>query len=591
VSFAQPAALLGLLLVPVIVALYLWRVLHERHVVSSTWLWTEAMAQFSHKPHRRLPLREPLLLLQIMAVLVLTLVVAGPRVAHAAGTHQIVVLDDSVAMAATDVTPSRFDQARQQVETMIRQLGPDDSLSLVVAGPHARLAGEIPGNIDLAAALQHLGPPGGNADIAGASALAQGIAAESGRGAPRVTFLAAPDTPPLQTGSLPVFIDRIGRAPLNDQSIGSLTVRCQSGAKACEAFARVRNYASVARANTLEVSVDGQPLGREALDIPAGGSLDLTFAIPNGSQTVKATLLAKDALASDNTAWAIVPAPVPLQALLVADNPGQLLTALRAIPGLELKLVSTAAFNYEDVGAYDFLVLDNFSPDGFPSIPLIVVNPPPSTVTIPVLGSNVFLPADTVDSSDPLVQGLDLSDLSTVGEKIATPSWAHVAVGGSNGPLLLDGTFGGARMVVLPFDVGHSAFAGNLAFPLLVQQMVNWLMPAPLAEVSAGASVWLPSDVQAVRDPSGAIETGPMIGASQLGVYAVAAGNGGRRPGDPLFAVTTAAPGDTQPVPASTQSWMPAIDLGTVQHGLWPLAIIGALLALSGEWWFYAKQT
>ena len=148
-SFTQPYALLGLLLLPVLVSLYMWRARHRRHFVSSTWLWGEAVANLSHSPRRSLPLREPLLLFQLLAVLLLTFLFAGPRLAEPAHVHQIVVLDGSVAMTATDVAPTRFALARRRVEQMVQSLGSADSISVVLAGPHARLVGEIPGNVDL----------------------------------------------------------------------------------------------------------------------------------------------------------------------------------------------------------------------------------------------------------------------------------------------------------------------------------------------------------------------------------------------------------------------------------------------------------
>jgi hypothetical protein len=271
--------------------------------------------------------------------------------------------------------------------------------------------------------------------------------------------------------------------------------------------------------------------------------------------------------------------------------PGQLLTALRSVPGLAVKVAPSANIPYAQIPSFDLLVLDRVFPDGLPPIPLLVVNPPTSTSMLTVRSTGTFLPAENVAAGDPLVQGLDLYGMSASGEAIATPSWAQVIVGGRNGPLLIDGTWNGARAAVLPFDVGHSAFAQDLAFPLLVTRLVQWLEPAPALAVDTGASIWLPSDVQSVQSPSGAIEAGPMVQADQPGVYIVASGNGGRRPGDALFVAQSSAPGEATSSPDGGQWWVPPIDLGIVYHDLWPVAIVVVLLALAGEWWVYAKKT
>ena len=280
-SFTQPYALLGLLLVPVLISLYMWRARHRRHYVSGTWLWSEALANFSHTPSHRLPLREPLLIFQLLAALLLTVLFAGPRLAEPAHVHQIVILDGSVAMSATDVAPTRFAVARQRVEEMIGRLGATDSMSVILAGPQARLVSEIPGNMDLAAAVDRLSVSQGPADLAGATALARGLTAE--KGSPHITYIAARETPALAAGGIPVTTERIGGAVLDDQSIGTFSVRCGPNDVACQAFARVRNYAHSARQDDLAVWADGRSLGRQTLSIPAYGSLDLTFSLPAGA--------------------------------------------------------------------------------------------------------------------------------------------------------------------------------------------------------------------------------------------------------------------------------------------------------------------
>jgi len=143
-SFAHPDALLGLLLVPLLLIFYMWRAQHQRRVVSSTWLWQEALARFTHHPTRRLPLREPLLLLQILATLVLTALLAGPALVRPARVHRIVVLDGSAAMAATDVGPSRYVAAIRRARALLDGRGDDQTISLIAYAADERHPGRRP---------------------------------------------------------------------------------------------------------------------------------------------------------------------------------------------------------------------------------------------------------------------------------------------------------------------------------------------------------------------------------------------------------------------------------------------------------------
>ncbi len=589
-SFSQPAALFGLILLPVIILFYMWRAQHSRQVVSSTWLWAEAVARFSHKPTRQLPIRDPLMLLQLLAALLLTLYLSGPRLGHTSPIHRIVVLDDSIAMAANDVSPSRLKHAEQQLQSLIDGLGNDDHLSLILAGPRARLLGQTPGNADLPALLSALPQPSGAADLAGAAALARGLAGTPDLGAPKVTFIAADETPALPAGGLPVTTVRVGHT-IDDQSIAGLAVACPPKGNQCQAFARVRNSAAAARTDTLTAWADGQSLGGQALNLPAHGSLELSFVIPQGAEVVKTTLSRTDAVPADNTAVALSPNPPALQALLVSDTPGPLLRALRDVPGLSVRVVGMAAYQDTDALGPSLVIMDSLAPPNLPNTSLLMVNPPADSGLVNVRNGSQFLTMGLPDPTDPLVDGLDLDGLAGKGEAVDAPDWATVDAGAPSTPLILHGIQGGNRTVILPFEPSASGFAQDVAFPLLIERLVRWLVPAPATTVAAGTALWLPPNVQSVRSPSGALMTGPLINPQDPGLYVVAGADESVQAGTPLFAVSPAAPGDTAPTAVLAPAWTPLAGVIGLPRSFWTWALLAALIALGGEWVYYARKT
>jgi Ca-activated chloride channel family protein len=590
-SLSQPLALFGLLLIPLLIVLHLWRAQHRRQVVSSTWLWAEALAHISQQPTRRLPLRDPLLLLQLLTALALTALLVGPTLARPTHVHEIVVLDASIGMTATDVAPPRFAQARARLLAMLDHLGSGDSLSLVLAGSPAHLVGTTQENSDLAARVRDLQPTSGPADLAGAASLARGLAATPGLGIPTVTFLAAAETPVLPLGSLPVQTVRYGTASLDDQSVRQLQVRCQPVGQSCEAFARLGNGAAVPRSDTFAVWEDNQLLGRQAVTLPARGSLDLTFAVAPGGRVLRLALQRPDAVPADNIASALLPSPPKLQVLLVSNAPGPLLQALQAIPGLAVHVIDLDQYQDQMTIGMDLVVMNGIMPNDNITAPLLLVDPSPNNLLFNVHTTSVFLPVQYVDAQDPLAQDLDLYSMAGSGERIDTPAWAHVVVGGSAGPLLAYGVQDGERTAILPLDLDQAPFTQDVAFPLLIDRLVRWLTPAPPLLVAPGTALWLPPNVQAVQDSSGAILNGPLVQATEPGVYRVAAGLGGRAVGDPLFAVLAAAPGDASPATSTVLPWAPPVTMGSFAQLLWPLALLIVLFLLCGEWWFYARHT
>ncbi|HXT37000.1 MAG TPA: hypothetical protein VN837_15600, partial [Chloroflexota bacterium] len=145
--------------------------------------------------------------------------------------------------------------------------------------------------------------------------------------------------------------------------------------------------------------------------------------------------------------------------------------------------------------------------------------------------------------------------------------------------------------VILPWEPGTSAFSHDVSFPLLIERLVRWLTPAPAAAIPAGTALWLPADVQSVRSPTGAILTGPLIEPQAAGLYQVVDATGSAAPGAPLFTVPPASPGEVSSTSVETPAWAPLAIATGLPRTLWPWALLAALIALSGEWVYYARKT
>src|SRR5438046_2311931 len=133
-GFVAPAALLvGAALLAAVLATYLLRPRRPLRRVSSTFLWLAALNDLqAARPWRRVP-PSVLLLLQLLAVGAIGIALARPYVltTDASGPYSIVLLDASASMQATDVTPSRFDAAKQRARQLIDGLENGQQLGLI----------------------------------------------------------------------------------------------------------------------------------------------------------------------------------------------------------------------------------------------------------------------------------------------------------------------------------------------------------------------------------------------------------------------------------------------------------------------------
>jgi len=132
-SLLIPAALAFSIIIPAILLLYFMRPKRQERVVGSTLLWQQASQDLqASRPWQRLRITA-LLLLQILAAIVIILVLARPAtfIRSPIGGNTIIILQASASMQATDIPPSRFEEAKSSIKDLIDGLGPSDQLSLL----------------------------------------------------------------------------------------------------------------------------------------------------------------------------------------------------------------------------------------------------------------------------------------------------------------------------------------------------------------------------------------------------------------------------------------------------------------------------
>jgi len=140
VSLLTPLALgLSALAVP-IVLMYVLKLRRQEHIVPSTFLWRQALEDIqANAPWQRLRFNI-LLLLQLLALAALVLALAGPAYSrsHVILGDLVVIVDESYAMQAHDVAPSRFAAAVSRAHVLAGELGGSGVMSVIGMGaqPH-----------------------------------------------------------------------------------------------------------------------------------------------------------------------------------------------------------------------------------------------------------------------------------------------------------------------------------------------------------------------------------------------------------------------------------------------------------------------
>src|SRR5262249_40193731 len=131
-----PAAAIFALSLPVVVVFYLLKRKRVIKLVSSTLLWqkfladTQASAPFQRLRHNWL------LILQLLLLALVVFALMRPfRLDRASESRlRVVILDASASMQATDVKPSRFEQARAEALKWVNGLRAGEQMMVLLAG-------------------------------------------------------------------------------------------------------------------------------------------------------------------------------------------------------------------------------------------------------------------------------------------------------------------------------------------------------------------------------------------------------------------------------------------------------------------------
>jgi Ca-activated chloride channel family protein len=476
-TFLAPVAAALALTLPAIVALYFLRIRRPTRIVPALHLWPDQILdRQANVPWQRLRFSW-LLLLQLLAAAVL--VAAAVQPALSAGTslarHSVILLDVSASMQARDVQPSRLDEAKRQIGGIIDQLGPQDRMTLIEVSSVPRVRASAVGDRDsLHRALSAVGASNGSADLSAALTLATGLV-RPGDDA-RAYLFSDGIVGPIRTDSssslpFPVEYHPIG---VSGENIGLTSLVVRTGAQARAAYLHVQNFGQGSRSFGLEWRADGQLQDVRQLTLAGGQAEDLILPVPPNATLVSAHIDAGDVFAQDDTVTAVARAPRVFQVLLVTPGNVFLRQAMGVRADVQLDVIAPSA--YKSSTAYAMTIFDRYSPPALPDGPFMMIDPPPGSPLAGGSGIGIGR-VRASDAGDPLLNNVDLQDVHVArSQDLRFSQFGRPLITSLQTPLLVvrDEPF---RQALFGFDLHESDLPLRIAFPILVQNLSEWMLP------------------------------------------------------------------------------------------------------------------
>ncbi|MCC7119806.1 MAG: BatA and WFA domain-containing protein [Anaerolineales bacterium] len=607
---------LAALAIPILL-LYMLKLRRKQTQVSSTFLWEQLLReQQANAPWQKLK-RNLLLILQLLILAALVFALARPaiKIPTVATGSLIILLDASASMNATDVAPSRFDAAKESVNAVINGLNPASALTLILVGetPEILIAAETDKTL-LKSVLNKATATQGSADWPAAFALAAGATRSD---ALESTIIIVSDGG-LPASGLPALPGEVQYLPVgasaDNVAISALALR--RNAATPELFAQVSNYGASAQTLRLSFYFNDALFDSRQMTLAAHSKQSLTLDdLANQAGIYKAEISglqtkALDALAIDNTAFAIYQTSSARRVLLVSKGNLFLEQALASLPNLQAFRALPAADGSLQISTdpFDLYVFDGVLPTEIPNGNLLFINPP-NNPYFEVTGT--LEPIQSMEVIEqPLTQYLDWSNVHILKSKQTTlPVWAEALVQTEQNPLVFAGQTQGQRIASINFDLRESDLPLQIAFPILFSNLTNYLVPPSAFDATQalqpGQSLQIvppPGTEQiVVASPSGVgysyvNEAGGLkfTNTAELGFYAVNFISAGTSSAE-YFAVNLFDPAESNIAPQAEIHIGQTEVTRTVsekigQYELWNWLALAALIILMIEWQAYHRR-
>ena len=636
--------------VPLLLLLYFLKLKRQEVVVSSTLLWKRAVQDLQvNAPFQRLR-RNLLLLLQLLALAAVLLALAGPVLAWKgkAGKRYVLLIDRSASMNATDVAPSRLDEAKRQARIFIESMQsgsfvslrdkPDNAMIVAFDRRAKVMCSFTPDKRQLMAAIDAIEPadseselseaitvarafaqaPGVEGNLRSAEQPAQLVLFSDGRIGDLETIVVVPDE---------IEFHQIGQSQENVAITAMDARRSYEQPEQVEVFASLENYGAQPVTRDVQLGINGNVHAVRSVTIPAcevqqgskpwapgkaAVNFSLTYA---GAGVLEVRQLGADALSCDDAAWSVVTPPKRLAVLLVTAGNPALESVFQACPIATVDPCTPAGFDAMDAAAfashrqYDVIVLDNHVPAHLPPCRYLVFGPPPRGIDVnsPRELENQVI----VDwrAQHPVLQYVNLTNFFAARtHQLLLPRDAEVLAEFNDSPAVALLRRNARTYLLVGFEVLQTNWPFEPGFVLFCYNALAFLgaqagggeqrkldvgEPINVEDVPANAVVTVTrpdaSRVELKPDPAGTVR---FPGTQRVGIYTVSAPDLPTR----AYAVNLLDAAESRIEPQKEISFSTvtvAAREGAVQRAnvpLWPWLVFGALLLACLEWLAYNRR-
>lgn len=636
--------------VPALVLLYFLKLKRRDMPVSSTLLWKRAVQDLQvNAPLQRLR-RNILLVLQLAALAALLAALARPVLLSAAGPamRHVILIDRSRSMSASDVGPTRLEEAKRQARALVDSLrakrtwyftDESDQAMVIAFDSGAKVLSNFTSDKgQLKAAIGAIEPTDGRSRLGEALLVARAFATPAGADTNNRTAQAPARLELLSDGRIAdldrvvvgpgeVVYHAVGKSSDNVGVVAMQARRSYEQPDKLNVFADLANYGAAAVSCDVQLAVGGTVRAVRAVDVPPRGepergrpgkpghaAVSFLMTYPEGG-VVEVRAAHADALAADNAAWAVITPPRRLSGLLVTAGNDPLRSALRAVPLARLDVCTPAEFDAMDFETmsvarpYGLIVLDRHAPPRLPRAGYLVFGDPPAESGASAgkdLKNQVIV---DWQAKHPAMTFVNLENFFAARcRELRLPRDAVVLAEFGQSPALALVRRGGGVFLLAGFDLLETNWPFDPGLVMFLQNVVTFFGSEAAGDEGAGLEVGQPITLARRAGAAEGVLSGPGIAGERLaadpsgrfryarttraGVYRLAV------EGEPeaCFAVNLLDADESDIRPAAELAFTGQVveaersEPGRANREVWPLLVALGLVFVLIEWYVYAAK-
>ena len=474
-NLLNPLGLIGLISLPVIIGLHLHRERNRSVVVSSLRLWSSIDVQLRGAKPQQIRITW-LLILDLMIAVLLSFAFSRPEVilplSFQQEKHFIVLLDDSLSMLATDVSPSRFEQAKEDIQDLLDKLGSHDLISLITFGGDVVLVGDTRQISVQALHSELVNLEAGNIGVDIIPALSMAFSLSDGQLPIEMHIFTdgANAEPDISVSPSLMQWHIIGKNPENQAVVALDTM--EIGETSFQVFATIVNFNDEKVSRNLILLSDGVEVNSLSVELEPYAEVSHIWNVSGRSKNVSVVLSGEDNLLADNIASLGITADSPARVALISDNPKPVDKAILSALNIDLQILSPS--EYLHGMDFDLFVFRGFLPKDWPVGKVLILDPPEGNDLLRIYGLQLIISPLFYEEHD-LLNGVDFEGVRW-GATWKFESWQgdfFPVVFSGEIPILLTGNIGFSELVILLPVLAEGNLIKHPAFPIFISNVLS----------------------------------------------------------------------------------------------------------------------